>query len=97
MGVDSLDMGFRIEQAFQFKWEGTDYDRLFAYIPDPANRDLRAGDVHHYVCTRLRELGRAIPHSSWHRVQKVLAETTGTSPKLIRPQSFLKKDLGFCG
>lgn len=89
-------MALLIERDFQMTWEHSDYDRLFAPALQRVVPDLTAGEVHRSICARLRELERPVPPSSWHRVQRILAQITRTSPKRIHLQSYLKKDLGFC-
>lgn len=99
MGLDHLDMTFRIEKAFGFKWDlngDADVKRLWAIR---ANQDIEddctAGDVHTFVCLRLRELGREVPHDSWRQLQEIIVKVTRCEVEDVRPESYLKKDLGF--
>ena len=97
MGLDSLDMAFRLEKAFGLKWRRADYERCWNDASKLDTADITAGDIHTFVCKLLTEQGLPIPPSSWHRVQRVLGDVTGSPIAKIRPVSRLKSDLGFCG
>ena len=58
--------------------------------------DLTAGQIHDRLCELMREQGKAVPYSSWHRVKKCLTDALGVSPKLIRRDSRLVQDLSAC-
>lgn len=95
MGMDALDMAWRLEKAFGITWFKEDYDRCVAQRRDPSGDDLTAGDIDAFVRTKLREANLPIPPSTWHRVQKVLGDVTGAKLAKIRPESHLRRDLGF--
>ena len=91
MGLDLLDFQFRIERSFGIKVKRADLDHL----PRRDPWDATAGELHDWVLRLCAERGAKVPSSSWHRVQKVLCDVTGKSPKLIRPETFVVRDLDF--
>ncbi|MDB5325759.1 MAG: hypothetical protein JWM57_1328 [Phycisphaerales bacterium] len=92
MGLDLLDFTFRIEKSFHVKLDLRDaWDRLPRRTPP----DWTAGELHDWVMHLCSERGAAVPPSSWHRVQLVLVDVTGKSPKLIRRGTFVIRELGF--
>jgi len=91
MGFDLLDFTFRIEKAFQIKVPRQAYDRLPKRMPFEAT----AGEMHDWVAQMCAEQGVKLPPSSWNRVKKVLVDVTGTSPKLVRRDTWIVRDLGF--
>ncbi|HEV2296232.1 MAG TPA: hypothetical protein VGR35_20475 [Tepidisphaeraceae bacterium] len=91
MGLDLLDFTFRIEKAFKIKVPRDAYDRLPTRIPFEAT----AGEMHDWIAQLCVEQGVAPPPSSWNRVKKVLVDVTGKSPKLIRRETWIVKELGF--
>ena len=44
----------------------------------------------------MREQGKAVPFSSWHRVKKVLTQALGVSPRKITRNSWLVQDVDAC-
>ena len=91
MGLDLLDFTFRIEKAFRIKVPREAYDRLPKRNPFEAT----AGEMHDWVAQLCAEQGVQLPPSSWNRVKKVLVDVTGKSPKLIRRETWIVKELGF--
>ncbi len=91
MGVDFLDMTFRLERSFAIKKLNQDDFKDFF---DLQQRDIQAGRVHECVCRALVHAGMPIPKSSWHRVQICIAQAIWIPPKKIKPESWLFKDLG---
>ena len=91
MGIEFLDLQFRLEKSFQTRlpksWGKEAGDRR------PS--DITAGDVHAYVCRFLRQSGQPVPHSSWHRVKLCVARVDGTSPSEVKADTRLVKDLDF--
>lgn len=91
MGVDALDLVFRLEKSFEIKLPHTDKNELFD-VPV----GVCAGHVHDFICKRLSEVGRPIPYSSWHRVQLCISRAVGVPPQRVKRDSRLVKDLGMC-
>jgi hypothetical protein len=92
MGLDFLDITFRLEKAFSIKLpRGWHEGMPFTTTP---KFDLRAGDLHDHVCHHLRRANRPVPHSSWTRVKLVLANALGAHPSIIRREKWLAADLG---
>jgi hypothetical protein len=90
MGVDMLDFTFRIEKSFKMKFQRGDYDRL--PLRKPPN--VTAGELHDWVVQLCKDRGVTVPWSSWNRVKRVLVDVTGKSPKLIRRQTDVVRELG---
>jgi hypothetical protein len=91
MGVDALDICFRLEKSFGIrKIKSSDFDRLF----EGGKADFSAGELHEWVMMICREAHVKVPPSSWHRVQFVLARALGKSPKIIRRETLVIRDLG---
>lgn len=89
---DVRELLFHLERAFevkldakQFPWSAVEVDKA----------DFTAGELHEWVCAQLRHQGRFIPHSSWHRVQSMLAEQTGTPAERVRPNAYVQRDLHY--
>ncbi len=93
MGMDALDVSFRLEKQFGIKIGRFDWDRI-EYHGSPI--DTTAGELHDWVLCLCDEQKVLAPHSSWHRVQKVLVEVLGVSPARVKRESWLKRELGFC-
>jgi hypothetical protein len=91
MGLNLLDFTFRIEKAFKIKVPRKAYERLPKRIPF----EVTAGEMHDWVAQLCAEQGARLPPSSWNRVKMVLVDVTGKSPKLIRHDTWIVKDLGF--
>lgn len=91
MGMDLLDFTFRVEKAFKIKVPREAYDRLPRRVPF----DATAGELHDWVAELCAAQGVPRPFSSWSRVKKVLVDVTGKSPKLIRRETLVVRELGF--
>ncbi len=90
MGVDWLDIRWRLERQFDIKFEHSD----FAHIWDSGRRDITAGELFDVVYTRLQSEGRPIPFSGWNRVRLELAHALVVPPQTIRRENLLVADLG---
>jgi hypothetical protein len=90
MGVDWLDITFRLERQFDIKFEPKD----FAHIWDSGRRDITAEELFDVVCTRLQTEGRPVPFSAWNRVRLELARALDVPPNEIRRKKWLVSDLG---
>ena len=86
-----MDFTFRIERSFGIKVRRGDYERLAKRVPFEAT----AGEVHEWVVGLCVERGVEVPPSSWNRVKMVLVDVTGASPKLIRRETWIVRELGF--
>ncbi|MGA2497856.1 MAG: hypothetical protein ABSH20_08950 [Tepidisphaeraceae bacterium] len=91
MGVDALDLVFRLEKSFGIKLPYSNSAGMFD-VPG----GVTAGHVHDFICRRLTESGRRIPFSSWHRVQLCISRAVGVPPQQVKRESRLVKDLGMC-
>lgn len=91
MGIDTLDIIFRLEKRFGIK---IPRNTLFEKPWDWRRRDLQVGLLHKQICNRLTEEGRPVRWSSWHRVKVCVAEALGVELPKIRPESWLFKELG---
>lgn len=91
MGIDTLDIIFRLEKRFDIK---IPRNMLFEEPWNWRRGDLQVGQLHEQVCSRLKQLGWPIPRSSWHRVKLCVAESLGVELRKVRPESWLFKELG---
>ncbi len=94
MGIDLLDLVFRLESQFHIAIEWEPLERVTRrFTPN----DLTAGDVHRVVCDTCRDAGVAVPASSWHRVKLAILHScpNRVSPTRITPHTRLFAELGF--
>ena len=91
MGIDLLDIRFRIEKRFGVTLEIGDME-CFAANRHPF--DITAAELHFLVGAKLQEAGRPVPRGCWNGIRLVLAEALCVSPHKIKPESWLVKDLG---
>ena len=91
MGVDFLDFSFEIEKQFGVRLEPAD-------LIDQWNAnggDCTAGQLHEIVCEKCRDSGVAVPRSSWNRIRVALVRALGVRVKEVKPDAWLRRDLGF--
>jgi hypothetical protein len=97
MGVDLLDFAFRVEKRFGIKIKRQDYRTLEPSWMSRRPSDLTVGEMHDWVVKLCQVQGAKVPCSSWNRVRLVLAQVVGKSPRIIRRETLVKRDLGFSG
>ncbi|MCA9068990.1 MAG: hypothetical protein KDA84_08710 [Planctomycetaceae bacterium] len=90
MGVDWLDIQFRLERRFDIKLNRMDLERLW----DEERQDLTAGDLLSLVSDTLQTQNRKVSFSAWTRVRLEVAIALGVSPQKIHRESWLIADLG---
>ena len=90
MGVDLLDVTFRVEDQFGVKLDNSDWESLFGHR---TTFDVSAGELHFLVGAKLGEAGKPVPRSCWNGIRLVLAKTLGIPPNRIKPESRLVRDL----
>jgi hypothetical protein len=102
MGVDHLDFTFCLEKSFGIKLGNTwlleaaePVEQTTLNYESRPRTDIRAGEIHEFICRELTKTGRPIPPSSWHRVTLCAARVAGKSPWVVKPESWLREDLGF--
>jgi acyl carrier protein len=91
MGIDFLDLVFRLEKRYNLILDTGEWERLTA---NRVNKDITAGEVQFVVGLALRDVGRPVPRSLWNGVRLTLADTLGVKVSRIKPESRLVKDLG---
>ena len=91
MGIDLLDICFRIEKRYHVTLDAAD---LLSLVNREPPTDITAGDLHFLVGAKLREAGRPVPRSLWNGIRIALAEGLGVTPMDIKPGSWLIKELG---
>ncbi|MEX0717933.1 MAG: hypothetical protein WD066_15165 [Planctomycetaceae bacterium] len=96
MGIDFLDIRFRLEKRFEVRLDRHSETALLATFEaaSPEERDFTAGALHDWICEECRRAGRPVPTSSWTRVKLTLAEVLLIAPHEIRRDSRLVRDLG---
>jgi len=94
MGIDMLDLMFRLEKQFHIPIEWEPLERVAQRF---SPWDLAAGDIHRVVCDTYVAAGAAVPASSWRRVKLVIIHCRPgpISPTRITPHTRLVADLGF--
>ena len=93
MGIDALDIGLRIERAFNIKIPGF---RLYTDSGEhegPNHDPLTVGDIHRRLCILLAEMGRPVPPESWEIVTRCIGEALQFPSNQIRPEDRIKHDL----
>ena len=95
MGIDILDINFRLEKAFslrmpwgQLVWREQNRDKHHIRI------DPTVGEIYLYICEMLRGKEIPIPEDSWDRVVRCISDALGVDRSNIHPHSHLVKDLG---
>jgi len=91
MGIDALDIVFRIEKRYNVKVDMQDWVEL-ANHRTPG--DLTAGELHFLIGASLQESNQPVPRSLWNGLRVILAQSLAVSPQKIKPESWLIKDLG---
>ena len=92
MGLELLDLTFRLENVFGIKLKNGSLESFFTR--QGIKYDLTVGDLHEWVCEELRSQGRPVPYSSWRRLKRCISEALGVHMKEFRPQSRWRQDLG---
>ena len=92
MGMDLLDLTFRLEKSFGFKTTTDDFRTL-----DSGRHPwgVTAGELHLWVVQLCNDRGVKVPPSSWNRVRLELAKVAGKPPQIIRREALIVRDLGF--
>jgi acyl carrier protein len=98
MGVDLLDIHFRLEKALGIRlprtslyWTRQEREAGSLYV---GKRDVTAGEVHVNLCETLAELGHEVPANSREIVRACLGEALGFAPEEVKPEHLLIRDLG---
>lgn len=76
MGIDALDIIFRLEQAFDVKiMRGRVYssEEVNSGFKSPAG-DVTVGEIHQRICDLLREMKLPVPQDSWRRVTQCIGD-----------------------
>jgi hypothetical protein len=89
---DVMELVIETEMCFDTVFHRKDFPWMDAA---EHKSDLTAGELHDWVCQQLRLENKPVPPSSWHRIQHLLADLTGTPPALIRHGSYVQKDLRY--
>ena len=90
MGIEMLDIVFRLERRFGVRLEPSYFD----YLRELGRTDITAGELFEAVGDRLRAVGRPVPANCWNGVRLELANVLLVSPLSIRRESRLHGDLG---
>ena len=96
MGVDWLDLTFRLEREFGIRLKA-DFSNAFTDATTcSGQRPMTAGDVLEMVILACEQQDRRVPHSVWNRVKRCIVHGCGAKPDIIRKTSSLVGDLGCC-
>lgn len=95
MGIDALDIVFRLERTFEIK---IPRGELFYRDGEISDRhkwfDITIGEIHVRLCELLRNRALPIPSDSWELVTRCIGEALHVPPTVIRPEHRLVEDLG---
>jgi acyl carrier protein len=97
MGIDILDLIFRLERTFGVKIPRSEF-ALLALKNEPI--DLVAGDLFEYVRRKARLSGVRLlddetdSHLMWPLFQKAVSDALGVEPGEVTKESWLIRDLG---
>jgi hypothetical protein len=91
MGIDLLDVSFRIDREFGVDPRGDELRRI-GLSHDPP--DVTAGELHDLLCDLIRADGRMVPVDSWERLRSILSEALARDENVIHRESWLVKELG---
>lgn len=91
MGIDHLDLQFQLEKRFGVRFRRAE---MFARARRRVPPDTSVGELHEYVCRKLRRLGRPAPPDSWQAVREVVARTLSVKVDEVGEESLLVRDLG---
>ncbi|MBC8108076.1 MAG: hypothetical protein H7Z14_15935 [Anaerolineae bacterium] len=99
MGIDALDLAFRLEKAFCVKLPKRDWNRLYFSDEQLTHKrlprvDPTIGEIHLRFCKILIERGATVPTDSWDRVLQCVAECLSIPKAEIRKESRFIADLG---
>lgn len=95
MGIDVLDLAYRIEKAFDIIWPFEVHQRMWEAAAKAKGRaDLTAGELCDFIRLMLAEWNKPIPGDSWLRVQGLLGEMFDVAPETIQRDTHLRRDLG---
>ncbi len=92
MGIDFLDLQFRIERRIGITISPEDLNDLVEHRHPP---DFTAGALQFAIGARLSELGLPIPENLWEMICEDLGDVCGARPNSIKPSTWIIKDLGF--
>jgi hypothetical protein len=101
MGLDILDLTFRLEKRFKIKIKikPNDLDILMQWAlerrPHMKPHDLTAGEIHDWVVKLCEVQGVKVPYSCWNGVRLELAHVVGKPLHSIRRDTLVVRDLGF--
>lgn len=89
MGLELLDIQFRIEKTFGFKKIGESYNAFF----EARGQQVTVRDLHDFICEQLTSEGKST-YGSWQRLKIILVNALGVKPDEIRRDVRLIIDLG---
>lgn len=93
MGLDILDLVFRLECAFGINLNRGDVDALFDQHRPP---DLRLGDLFEHARRRAVRSGTTLLDGEgyWPKFQQVVSDSTGVDHAAVMKDTWLTRDLG---
>ena len=96
MGIDGLDIVFRLEKEFSFSLRERGGNLMDASEQAIRKRptNVTAGMIHERLCTLLKEHGREVPADSWDRVRHCIAGALGIPLEEIQRGDRIVQDLG---
>lgn len=102
MGLDFIDLKFRIEREFDIQLDGQELAaelvRLIEMADQPAAGkavwDFTVQQLLGVVCNRIYHQHGSVPDDVWLRMVKIIVEVLYVKPEEVTPQAYLVRDLG---
>jgi|GEM_PF-5963736 len=94
MGIDFLDLQFRLEKRFNIDFGGRENTRWIELIMQRDPPDITAGEMYAVVIEKLQEQGREIPANGWAMFCFEVSRCLGVDEGDIYSDSLLAQELG---
>jgi acyl carrier protein len=90
VGLDWLNMTFRLEKRFQIKIKPGEY----GVLARRKNReDFTVGELHAFVCRKIKRTGRSVPTDSFEQLKDVLVDTLAVDREEVKPETWFREEL----
>jgi len=95
MGIDFLDLNFRVEKRFGVQLHVADFPPEILHNNALLTAGLYSDTVQRKINARLRGTGQPEAGDVWPQVRDLIAATVQMDPHEITPESRLIQDLGY--
>ncbi len=95
MGIDLLDIRFRLEKRFNIALIREQFDvDLWELAHRRQPPDFTAGEIYELLLQELKRQNRDVPENSWWLFCFCVSEALGLDAREIQPDSLMEADLG---